>query len=69
MPAIDGWECALHLKAEASTRSIPIIAMSAHAMLGDRQKALDAGCDEFDTKPLDFAGLLEKMDRLLHVAS
>jgi CheY-like chemotaxis protein len=69
MPSIDGWECARLLKSENCTRSIPIIAMSAHAMTGDRQKALDAGCDEFDTKPLDFAGLLEKMDRLLQVPS
>ena len=67
MPDVDGWECARRLKGEASTRSIPIIALSAHAMLGDRQKALDAGCDEFDTKPIDFGALLEKMDRLFHI--
>jgi len=67
MPEVDGWECARQLKAERSTQSIPIIALSAHAMLGDRQKALDAGCDDFDTKPLDFAGLLDKMDRLLEI--
>jgi CheY-like chemotaxis protein len=69
MPEVDGWECARRLKAERDTRAIPIIALSAHAMLGDRQKALDAGCDDFDTKPLDFAGLLEKMDRLLQVSA
>jgi len=69
MPEIDGWECARLLKSQPSTRSIPIIALSAHAMLGERQRALDAGCDEFDTKPLDFAGLLEKMERLLQVPS
>jgi CheY-like chemotaxis protein len=67
MPEIDGWECARRLKADGRTRSIPIIALSAHAMRGDRQKALDAGCDDFDTKPLDFAGLLDKMDRLLQL--
>jgi CheY-like chemotaxis protein len=67
MPEIDGWECARRLKAETDTRPIPIIALSAHAMLGDRQKALNAGCDEFDTKPIDFAGLLLKMNRLLQV--
>ena len=65
MPDIDGWECARRLKAEAVTSAIPIIALTAHAMLGDRQKALDAGCDDFDTKPIDFSGLLEKMSRLL----
>jgi CheY-like chemotaxis protein len=69
MPEVDGWECARRLKAAAATRAIPIIALSAHAMLGDRQKALDAGCDDFDTKPLDFSGLLDKMDRLLQVAT
>ena len=65
LPDLDGWECARRLKADARTRPIPIIALSAHAMVGDRQKALDAGCDDFDTKPLDFAGLLTKMSRLL----
>ena len=65
MPDIDGWECAKRLKAEVVTSAIPIIALTAHAMLGDRQKALDAGCDDFDTKPIDFAGLLERMSRLL----
>lgn len=65
LPEIDGWECARRLKADDTTRHIPIIALTAHAMVGDRQKALDAGCDEFDTKPIDFVGLLNKMDRLL----
>jgi CheY-like chemotaxis protein len=69
LPEIDGWECARRLKADTVTRRIPIIALSAHAMVGDRQKALDAGCDDFDTKPIDFAGLLTKMDRLLDTAS
>jgi two-component system, cell cycle response regulator DivK len=68
MPHVDGWECARRLKAREQTRAIPIIALSAHAMLGERQKALDAGCDDFDTKPLDFPALLEKMDRLLQPA-
>jgi CheY-like chemotaxis protein len=67
MPQVDGWECARRLKAEPRTRAIPIIALSAHAMLGEREKALAAGCDEFDTKPLDFHGLLGKMDRLLQI--
>ena len=65
MPDIDGWECARRLKTEATTSAIPIIALTAHAMLDDRQKALDAGCDDFDTKPINFSGLLEKMNRLL----
>ena len=65
MPDIDGWECTKRLKAERVTSAIPIIALTAHAMLGDRQKALDAGCDDFDTKPIDFPGLLERMKRLL----
>lgn len=69
LPEIDGWECARRLKAAASTRHIPIIALSAHAMVGDRQKALDAGCDEFDTKPIDFVGLLHTMTRLLDARS
>jgi two-component system, cell cycle response regulator DivK len=66
MPDIDGWECARRLKAEIVTSAIPIIALTAHAMLDDRQKALDAGCDDFDTKPINFSGLLDKMNRLLY---
>ena len=65
MPDIDGWECAKRLKAGVATSAIPIIALTAHAMVDDRQKALDAGCDDFDTKPIDFSGLLAKMNRLL----
>ena len=64
MPEIDGWECARRLKQDPATAAIPIIALTAHAMLGDRERALEAGCDEFDTKPIDFEQLLEKMDRL-----
>jgi CheY-like chemotaxis protein len=69
MPDIDGWECARRLKMEIATSGIPIIALTAHAMLDDRQKALDAGCDDFDTKPINFAGLLEKMNRLLFASA
>jgi two-component system, cell cycle response regulator DivK len=65
LPEIDGWECARRLKADPLTRPIPIIALSAHAMVGEREKALDAGCDDFDTKPIDFETLLKRMDRLI----
>jgi CheY-like chemotaxis protein len=65
LPGIDGWECTRRLKAEPATRTIPIVALSAHAMVGEREKALRAGCDDFSTKPIDFAALLETMARLL----
>ena len=65
LPVLDGWEATRQLKAAPETRHIPVIALSAHAMAGDREKALAAGCDEFDTKPVDFARLLEKMRALL----
>lgn len=69
LPEIDGWECTRRLKADDTTKHIPVIALTAHAMVGDRQRALEAGCDEFDTKPIDFVGLLNKMDRLLEPRS
>ncbi len=65
LPEIDGWECTRRLKADPRTRAIPVIALTAHAMLGERDRALAAGCDEFDTKPIDFPGLLLKIDALL----
>lgn len=65
LPVKDGWEATQQLKSSPKTRSIPVIALSAHAMSGDRQKALDAGCDDYETKPVEFARLLEKMERLL----
>lgn len=65
LPVIDGWEATRQLKADPSTRDIPIIALSAHALVGAREKALAAGCDEFDTKPIDFDRLLSKIRRLL----
>jgi CheY-like chemotaxis protein len=65
LPVLDGWGASRQIKAEASTRSIPLIALTAHAMAGDREKALQAGCDDYDTKPIELPRLLEKMDRLL----
>jgi CheY-like chemotaxis protein len=65
LPIMDGWEVARRLKASDQTKSIPIIALTAHAMAGDREKALDAGCDDYDTKPVDFKRLRGKMDVLL----
>jgi CheY-like chemotaxis protein len=65
LPRMDGWEVARQLKADESTRTLPVIAVTAHAMVGDREKALSAGCDEYVTKPLDFTILLEKIESLL----
>jgi CheY-like chemotaxis protein len=65
LPGIDGWEATRRLKAVDATRAIPVIALTAHAMSDDRAKALAAGCDDFDTKPVDFARLLDKMNALL----
>lgn len=65
LPGIDGWEATRRIKADLTTRSIPVIALTAHAMSDDRAKALAAGCDDFDTKPVDLARLLDKMERLL----
>jgi CheY-like chemotaxis protein len=65
LPVIDGWEATRRLKANPATRDIPIIALSAHALAGAREKALAAGCDEFDTKPVEFDRLLEKVRGLL----
>ncbi|PYU50346.1 MAG: two-component system response regulator [Acidobacteria bacterium] len=65
LPAMDGWEVTRLLKANALTRHIPIIALTAHAMVSDREKALGIGCDDYDTKPVDFARLSEKIESLL----
>ncbi|MBS0339080.1 MAG: response regulator [Proteobacteria bacterium] len=65
LPGLDGWEATRQLKAMSETRSIPVIALSAHAMAGDRQKALDAGCEDYDTKPVDIARLRAKIQALL----
>ncbi|MBB5537881.1 response regulator [Rhizobium giardinii] len=65
LPVVDGWEATRRLKALATTRDIPVIALSSHAMPGDRETALAAGCDDFDTKPVEFARLLAKIKALL----
>jgi len=65
LPVIDGWTAARQLKAGEATRAIPIIALTAHAMSGDREKALEAGCDDYDTKPVEMPRLLGKIEALL----
>lgn len=65
LPEIDGWEATRRLKANPVTAATPVIALTAHAMSGDREKAMEAGCDDYDTKPVDLASLLAKMEALL----
>jgi two-component system, cell cycle response regulator DivK len=65
LPAVDGWQATQQLKADLALRQIPVIALSAHAMATDREKALEAGCDDFDTKPIDMPRLMGKIDALL----
>ena len=65
LPVLDGWEATRRLKADPATREIPVIALTAHAMAGDEKKAREAGCDDFDTKPVEFARLLSKIEGLL----
>src|SRR5947207_3362204 len=65
LPVLDGWEATRQLKAAPRTRDIPVIALTAHAMAGDRDKALEAGCDDYDTKPVEFTRLLGKIQALL----
>jgi CheY-like chemotaxis protein len=65
LPVLDGWEATRRLKADTDTRGIPIIALTAHAMASDEQKAREAGCDDFDTKPIELTRLLDKMQQLL----
>jgi two-component system cell cycle response regulator DivK len=65
LPVMDGWTAAGHLKADEATSAIPVIALTAHALAGDREKALEAGCDDYDTKPIDLKRLLGKIEALL----
>ena len=65
LPVMDGWEAARRLKADDRTSGIPIIALTAHAMAGDREKCIEAGADDYDTKPVEFKRLLGKIDALL----
>jgi two-component system cell cycle response regulator DivK len=66
LPVVDGWEAARRLKASRETQAIPIIALTAHAMVGDREKAIEAGCDDYDIKPVEFQRLVDKIDALLN---
>ena len=65
LPILDGWEATRQLKSAPETEHIPIIALTAHALIGDREDSLAAGCDEYEPKPVDFASLLEKIEHLL----
>ena len=69
LPVVDGWEATRRLKAEPKTRRIPVIGLTAHAMAGDREKVIDAGCDDYDTKPVELPRLLQKIEVLLHADS
>jgi CheY-like chemotaxis protein len=69
LPVLDGWEASRQLKADPATSSIPIIALTAHAMGDDRQRALEAGCDDYDTKPVELPRLVAKIDALLGTSS
>jgi two-component system, cell cycle response regulator DivK len=65
LPEMDGWEVARQLKSNEETKTLPVIAVTAHAMVGDRERALSAGCDDYATKPIDFPNLLDKIDSFL----
>ena len=65
LPVMDGWDATRQIKGDVSTQAIPVIALTAHAMAGDREKALEAGCDDYDTKPIELPRLLSKIEALL----
>ena len=65
LPVMDGWEATRRIKSDDDTRNVPVIGLSSHAMSGDREKAIEAGCDDYDTKPVDLDRLLEKIEQLL----
>jgi CheY-like chemotaxis protein len=65
LPVMDGWEATRRVKADAATRSVPVIGLTAHAMDGDREKAIEAGCDDYDTKPVELDRLIGKIERLV----
>ena len=65
LPVLDGWEATRRIKADAATKAIPVIALTAHAMAGDREKAMEVGCEDYDTKPVDFPRLLGKIEALI----
>jgi two-component system, cell cycle response regulator DivK len=68
LPIIDGWEATRRVKADDATRSVPVIGLTAHAMAGDREKAIEAGCDDYDTKPVELDRLIGKIERLIGAA-
>ena len=68
LPVIDGWEATRRVKSDDATRGVPVIGLTAHAMSGDREKAIEAGCDDYDTKPVEFDRLMGKIERLLGAA-
>jgi len=68
LPIMDGWEATRCVKADDATRSVPVIGLTAHAMAGDRDKAIEAGCDDYDTKPVEIERLIGKIEKLLGVA-
>ena len=68
LPVIDGWEATRRVKADDATRSVPVIGLTAYAMAGDREKAIEAGCDDYDTKPVELDRLIGKIERLIGAA-